>query len=347
MDIANAFDRAWHGGILNAVHSITSLHFTRIIFSLITDRSVQVTFEGSINKRTINPIYGVPQGSPISPLLFSLLFASAPLAATSNVTAYNYADDTFFAATAKLPEDCWALLQPCIEEFLQWASRNRLLVQPAKTETAFFTRRRATPNALFPPISIQGSIIPRQVSIRVLGVHLDKHLTLRSHIKKVSEGVAATIRQIRKFMTKHTNVPPYIAILLYKSLLRSKFTYAVPTLLLMRPTNWKKINVQEHRAMRAALRKGIRTKITHLYKAAKLKPFKQYYTDLAKRTVSRLIRNKNERVINTMLKTRHRSRRLAYTRPPLDAALDLFEADERRELSRAILDIRHETHFPP
>ena len=72
LDIENAIDRVWHNGLrYELLHMNAPALLLRWIPSFLRDRTVKVRILGHTS-REIAINYGVPQGSPISPLLFLL-----------------------------------------------------------------------------------------------------------------------------------------------------------------------------------------------------------------------------------------------------------------------------------
>jgi hypothetical protein len=348
LDIAQAFDRAWHAGILHNLKPHASTHFLKIINSVMSNRSLSLKFEHTLSNDKIFPTHGVPQGSPLSPLLFNLLFSTAPFLNNNYIQSYNYADDSFFMSIADNPKDCWTNLKPTIEDFISWSNNFRLKIQTQKTETIFFTRRRSTPQSAYPNVVIDSNVIIRAHKIRILGVIFDQHLTLTEHVKHITKNTKETISAIRKLMTAHINIHPRLAILLYKSLIKSKFIFAAPILLALKPSSWRPLQLIEHRALRAALRKGVRTRINKMYDLAKLPRLQTDYQRLSQQTLLRHIKNKNTRLLRTMFSVQI-YRHLAFTTTPFDLTFQTFPSDMRRNIKRKITDMLADMRasFPP
>ena len=78
LDIEKAFDRVWHHGLrYELLHMNAPALLLRSISSFLWDRTVKVRILGHTS-REIAVNYGVPQGSPISPLLFLLYMYKLP-----------------------------------------------------------------------------------------------------------------------------------------------------------------------------------------------------------------------------------------------------------------------------
>jgi hypothetical protein len=72
LDVAQAFDRVWHEGLLSKLINIKMpLYLTRLVASYLNRRSFRVHHQGAYS--TTRPIEaGVPQGSLLAPTLFSV-----------------------------------------------------------------------------------------------------------------------------------------------------------------------------------------------------------------------------------------------------------------------------------
>jgi len=338
LDIMKAFDKVWHSGIIFTLLRHTSRHFCRIIKSFLENRKINVKFNNNIASSTFTPTCGLPQGSPLSPLLFNILISTAPYIRSSNINTYNYADDIFYTSSASDPKQAWEQLKPNVDFFIQWCKDYRLKIQINKTNITFFTRRRATPNNEYPIITINNTEIARQTHTKILGVTLDIHMTLSQHVSNIIEGSNYIINNIRKIMTRNKFIPHYIGVLLYKSLLRSKYTYAAPILMIAKPRTWRPLESFEHKALRAAYRTGIRAKLTDLYEKARITPLPEYYKDLSKRVFTKHLTAKNKKILLTLTITRPLNTR-TFTATPLHIVMNEFDDADKRLIHQQINNI--------
>ena len=150
---------------------------------------------------------GVPQGSVLGPLLF-VLFIS-PVANVINpgrsetinlVSFHQYADDTqlYIGTNASALVHQVASIESCIKRVPNWLLNSGLHLNPSKSEAiAFFNPRSKPLKALaecIKSISVAGSPIKLQSSVKNLGVHLDSRI---SFDKQVSETCKASYFHIR------------------------------------------------------------------------------------------------------------------------------------------------------
>ena len=338
-DIQKAFDKTWHTGILHTIHQFTSTHFTKLISSFLSNRRIHIKVNNILSSHSITPIVGVPQGSCLSPTLFNILISTAPHQHPPNTYIYNYADDFSFSSHASTPTQAYNQIENTLRNFITWTKQYNLHIQSQKTQAIFFTRRRATPNSQYPTIQLQNDIINRQTQVTFLGTIFDIHFTFKHHINKINTGTHFIINTIRHLLTRHKHIPSFIGTYLYTTLVRTKFTYASPILTLIKPTSWRTLTHTEHRALRAACRTGIRTRITHMYNRTRITPLEEYYTQTGQNTLLRYAAQKHHTMLNTLFQ-KPTNKQITYWPPPLDFIYSSLTPQQQQIIQNSI-------HHPP
>ena len=340
MDLKQAFDRTWHSGLLHTLHANTNHHFTKIIHSFLTDRIINTKIDNTLSAQHFSPTQGVPQGSPLSPILFNIFISTAPHNTTDNTFIYNYADDTSFTSTAQDPKTAWSQVQPLIEQYITWTEQYKITIQPDKTKTIFLTRKRAIADNQYPTCTIQNKNVSRSTQLTFLGAHLDIHLTMRPHITKINDGTHYIINKIRHIFTKNKRIPAFVGLLLYKTLIRTRFTYAAPILSFIKPSLWRPLEHTQNKAIRAALRTGISTKISTLHKRANMPTIQEHYKEVSKNTLTRYINNANITLLKTLFSTA-RKKYITFWTPPLDDTFNQFTPNEQAHIKQNIQRALH------
>ena len=213
LDVKGAFDAVLPGRLIQRLREQGwPNNLTRWIASFATGRSVQLKLDGEIGP--VTTIYcGLPQGSPVSPILFMLYLA--PLFHMGTPKArFGYADDVALLATSPSLHTNAKTLSDLLQEALNWGSTEGITFDPAKSELMHFSRRRAdqdpstTPSVAAGPIQVlEGSTRPY---LRWLGIMFDKKLTFKWHAKEMASKALIVANALRSLGNTVRGVLPYL-----------------------------------------------------------------------------------------------------------------------------------------
>jgi len=201
LDIAGAFDRVWHKGI---IAKLRSLGIAGPLLSLLEDylhgRTMQVVVNGQTSSKF--PIEAsVPQGSVIGPLLWNVYFNDI-LQLIPNAQAY--ADDCTLSFTCSHPsrKETVHHINNVMGLIVAWSKKWQVTFAPEKTQAMLITRRQA-PLAHTPALVMDGMTLAYDSAISILGVQIDHRLTFTDHVRGIAKNAArklACIRRIAPFL---------------------------------------------------------------------------------------------------------------------------------------------------
>ena len=132
---------------------------------------------------------GVPQGSKLSPSLFSFYIADMPRQ-TEPVKPVCYADDLTGRATGVKIPDLEDSINSYLEEITAYMKDNSLLISAPKSTVTLFSPD-AHQAKTHPRILIEGSQLPLVQCPKILGVYLDTSLSFNKHSGYVAERALA------------------------------------------------------------------------------------------------------------------------------------------------------------
>ena len=203
LDLSSAFDTIDHNILLERLSSWFGITQSALNWfsSYLTNRTYRVLIQG-ISSASTNLIYGVPQGSVLGPVLFTLY--TSPLSSIISMRAINhhlYADDTqlYTCFTANEYLSTTEIISSTFETISNWMMYNFLALNPTKTEFILFGTRQQLSKLNNPVLNLSADVNVCPVSsVKNLGVILDSHLTLHDHITKLSQSCFYHIRDLRR-----------------------------------------------------------------------------------------------------------------------------------------------------
>ena len=218
LDTSAAFDTLDHTTLLHRLQHTFGLsgYVISWIRSYLTNRTSFVKIDSSSSPNT-TICTGVPQGSVLGPLLFVLFISpvtsviNPDLLDTSNIVSFHqYADDTqlYIGTNFSTLAHQVASIESCTQRVHNWLLNNGLHLNPSKSEAiAFFNPRSKPLESLaesITSISVAGSPIKLQSSIKNLGVYLDSKMSFDKQVSETCKVSYLHIRELRHIRSSLT-----------------------------------------------------------------------------------------------------------------------------------------------
>lgn len=184
LDVSGAFDNVSRTRLLHNLRKRrVDLTLVQWIDSFLCDRSSTLKLQEYTAPST--PIQtGIPQGSPLSPILY--LFYNADLiemCQTENTEGVGYIDDASILAVGPTAQRNCKTLKIIHRRAEQWARRHGSRFAPTKYQLVHFSRA-PTANTTH-PLHLPHATIEASPSCRYLGVQMDSRLRWDDHREKV------------------------------------------------------------------------------------------------------------------------------------------------------------------
>src|SRR6201990_1382695 len=213
LDVKGAFDAVLPGRLVRRLREQGwPPNLNRWVPPFATGSTVQIRLDGEIGPTTDSQC-GLPQGSPVSPILFMLYLA--PLFKLGKPSArFGYADDVALLATSPSLEANSQMLSSALHEALEWGAAEGVTFEPAKSELLHFSRKGADQNpSATPSISAGPIIVSEGVErpyLRWLGVLFDKRLTFKWHATEMAAKALVVAQALRSLGNTARGVAPYL-----------------------------------------------------------------------------------------------------------------------------------------
>lgn len=189
LDLGGAFDNVSHERLLHIMRVAGFPPWiTHAINCFLNGRRTRIAFSG-FESDWINTSSGIPQGSPLSPILF-LFFISELLATLERpegeTMAFGFVDDTNLVTWGTSAQANCRRLESAHSRCIAWAKRHGARFAPDKYQLIHFTRRRRDPSGdLASAVHFNSQEVPTETAIRVLGVQVDSKLRWKGHVQQV------------------------------------------------------------------------------------------------------------------------------------------------------------------
>lgn len=198
-DIKGAFDRVTNTRLIKRLwEQNIPLSIIRWVASFLNNRTAAVRLDGETGNQEPVKI-GVPQGSPVAPILFMLF--TAPLFKiltkedkNAGIKIRGYIDDGLLTTRAPKEDISANLIQATFAKVEAWAAHNGMIFDQAKFEAIHFSRKRNFPNPEIILLSNATAGVEERVikptskksSMRWLGVYFDSRLSFSDHATKMA-----------------------------------------------------------------------------------------------------------------------------------------------------------------
>lgn len=200
LDYSAAFDTISHEKLFGNLQTWYGIHGGIITWlkSYLLNRVQFVDIKGSFSKKSPT-ICGVPQGSVLGPLLFTL-YASRQIndiAHSFGCSVMIYADDTQIYSEILSAEFDLERIQHCLQAIKTWSTNNCLKLNNDKTIILQISSK-SKQKLDIPEIQIGNVTIPYVVKARNLGIIFDSCMCLDKQITKVTQLAFRDIYNLNK-----------------------------------------------------------------------------------------------------------------------------------------------------
>ena len=252
LDFTKAFDLVNHELLLKKLSAYHVSSETVAFFkSYLDNRSQYVYINGKSSKEGIIK-HGVPQGSILGPLLFSIYINDMPQHITNQLVKCSlFADDATLDFSAKDVGLINLNLQSSLDQVSDWCVNNFMVPNPSKTKCMLITSRQKHQNCP-PPLSLhlQSHTIEQVASHRLLGITIDDELSWTLHTQAISKTVARNVYLLTK-LKFFTDVPTRT--LFFHAHIKPHLDYASCIWDGCSDANMKKVNSLHRRAAKMIL----------------------------------------------------------------------------------------------
>lgn len=209
LDVKGAFDAVLPGRLVRRLREQGwPSHLCEWVASFATNRKVCIRLDGEIgDARTIE--CGLPQGSPVSPILF-MLYISPLFFLDQLRDGFGYADDVASCKISPSLQENSLALSATLAQALEWGRLEGITFDPEKSELIHFSRKRADKNNS-PSIEVGSFTVSESTErpyLKWLGVLFDRKLTFKHHVLTQASKALKTARALSSLGNTLRGVSP-------------------------------------------------------------------------------------------------------------------------------------------
>lgn len=288
LDVSKAFDKVWHEGLLYKIaHANIPIGLCRLTASFLKQRRFRIKLDQT--KSTLRPATaGVPQGSTLSPLLFSLFIHDIPR--TRNTELALYADDTAVYSRSTAPWLITRRLQEAAENLEDWFSRWRIGVNAEKSTAMFLSKRLHQPDR---GIMIFNQEIPWRDTTKYLGIIIDRKLLWKAHIQARANKTKAALSSLFCLLNRKSKLNSKNKIKIYKAILRPMMTYGCSVWGTAATTHIQQLQTIQNKVLRMSVDAPWFIRNAQLHRDLDIPYINEYIQELAENTFTRADQHHN------------------------------------------------------
>ena len=204
LDLSAAFDTIDHDILFHRLENRFGVSGLALQWfkSYLSNRTYSVSLKSLPSSKSVTVSFGVPQGSVLGPILFTLY--TAPLEDIFNEHDLDfmlYADDTQLYVICDKPSESIFKIKTCLNDIRLWMRSNLLILNDDKTEVIHFLSRYKKNYEQLTSLRVGGSDIIPSTCIRNIGSFFMSTGDVSAHINHVCKSSFYALYRIGKLRT--------------------------------------------------------------------------------------------------------------------------------------------------
>jgi ribonuclease HI len=196
LDVSGAYDNVSHARLLHNLRKRRLGQLVPWVKAFLSNRSTRIRMPEGMSDRFPTPT-GIPQGSPISPILYLIYNADLIESCGNGVTSNGWVDDACLMVKGDSERETIQKLRSACRKADQWARKHASVFDPKKYGLIHFVNtQEADPQ--YTPLCLQGhTVAATRTAERYLGYWLDPALDFDYHREKAIEKADVSLQALR------------------------------------------------------------------------------------------------------------------------------------------------------
>jgi hypothetical protein len=302
-DISAAFDKVWHSGLIYKLVKINlPLYLIKWIITFLSNRKFRIKI-GEYFTEYYDVLTGVPQGSVLSPTLFSVFINDIPMNNKKNkMNSLLFADDLAYYHIYKKGDGAVnKMINKHLSKLEQWAGKWRLSFAPHKCNYLVFSNNSINESEKL-KLRLNGVTLKYDNNPTFLGIRFDNHFTFGNQVKYLQQTCNRRLNILKILAHKSKKLSQKTLIQIYFTLVRSVIEYSATIAPALGKGNYKKLQIIQNNALCIILhvKKIEHLNIEELHRRAGVIQIKERLDELRTRYIEKAIEDNNPLVLDTV-----------------------------------------------
>lgn len=250
LDLSKAYDMVCPKILLNKLLEL-KVPMSRLLYELVRKKNLYIQTENGIHGPRTSYM-GLPQGSPLSPLLFNIYTSDLKnYVEDSSIKILQYADDIcIFCHCARIDQGM-NKAERAMEKINNWIFDKGFSISENKSSITVFSRKHKLP--VEEVVNLAGLQFPLRDQVKILGLWMDRKMTWKKHVQYVVKKCERSVNILRSLTRTWWGADPKILKILYQSIVRSHIDYALPIYGGTKKCHFKKLEQIQFKSLRIIL----------------------------------------------------------------------------------------------
>lgn len=243
VDIAKLYKKLANAGITSSLNNL--------IFRINSNRAMFIRNKEGVWIGPGEANAGIPQGSPLSTILFNIYIRDLFLIIPEKTTILGYADDIILFTTGTQTTYMAEELNNSLKIMSRWLKNHNLNISEEKSKAVWFTKGRRLLNP--PHLLYNNKRIPYTDKTKYLGIILHKNLKWTPHITEQVNKAQKGLNIIKNLTRVWWGADPKTLLVIYNGIVKSHLDYGS---IFIKPTNktgLEKIDKTQFQSLRTIL----------------------------------------------------------------------------------------------
>ncbi|UYV61056.1 hypothetical protein LAZ67_1003262 [Cordylochernes scorpioides] len=225
LDLTQAFDKVWKNKLITKLYKHFKIDGKAItwINDFLKNRYIRVKYNGTLSK-TFKLYQGLPQGSVLSPTLFTLFIAGIEEKISHKTNIGLFADDIILWSSNTNWKKAERDLNKTLLHLEKFANKHKLEFNPQKSETCLFTTDKKL-YKIRPKIILKEQQLQYNKHPKYLGYTLDPEINSSKHIEEVIRKGRDRLKILKYISGREWGADATTLKLTYASLIRPILEY--------------------------------------------------------------------------------------------------------------------------